>query len=114
MASSVFTKTPGIGAAARSIDGVSRPSRPVEGDVVVGPLRDRPDRFGLRQLPHEYEIAATTLSECVSTGRRFATANRVDIWSIDTHGNATLIERNRLGARPLPDDGTARARPVRG
>ncbi|MEZ5417992.1 MAG: hypothetical protein R2708_11700 [Vicinamibacterales bacterium] len=114
MASSVFTKTPGLGAATRSIDGVSRPLRPIEGDVVVGPLRDRPGRFGLRQLPHEYEIAATTLSECVSTGRRFATANRVDIWSIDTHGNATLIERNRLGTRPLPDGGAGRARPVRG
>lgn len=80
------------------LDGLEpRDRRPIDGDVVVGPMTGRPGQFGLRQLPHDYEIAGATLSECVSTGRRFATANRVDIWSIDPHGQPTLIERNRLG-----------------
>jgi hypothetical protein len=72
-------------------------AQPINGDIVVGPVDGPPGRFGLRQLPHGYEIVGATLSECVSTGRRFATANRVDIWSMDAHGRPTLIERNRLG-----------------
>lgn len=78
------------------------PSHPITGDIVVGPVHGSPGRFGLRQLPHEYEILEESLSACVSTGRRFATAHRVDIWSIDARGHTTLIERNRLG-RPRHD-----------
>ncbi|MGE0816707.1 MAG: hypothetical protein AB7O28_27250 [Vicinamibacterales bacterium] len=77
-----------------------RPAAPVDGDVVIGSLPDAPLRFGIRQVPNEYQFASRHISECVSLGRRFATAHRVDVWSVDDSGQAILIERNRgLGHR---------------
>lgn len=72
-----------------------QPAAPMDGDIVIGALPDVPLRFGLRQVPHEYQFASRHISECVSIGRRFATAHRVDVWSLDDGGQPILIERNR-------------------
>ncbi|MEZ5290961.1 MAG: hypothetical protein R2745_07770 [Vicinamibacterales bacterium] len=87
-----------------------RPAAPADGDIVIGPLPDAPLRFGLRQVPHEYQFASRRISECVSIGRRFATAHRVDVWSVDDGGQLLLIERNRaLGHRRGTPEATATA-----
>jgi hypothetical protein len=56
---------------------------PQNGDLVVARTANTTSAYGVRQLPTEAQLGASTREEAVRVARSFAAAKHVDVWLQD-------------------------------